>query len=227
MALGGKGDQDGMTSEESEAIRLNPNNAVAHAALGIAFAGKGDRQASLEQCRIARELAPENAQVRGVCDKLAEGLKAGMTTRAMPGAAQFVAFRTDRHQKYSTEEVFENAADEIALFLKSHNVALLNDATGRTILTESTPSIFNLVSQARSAGGGSVILLTVDRPVKSWLKLQVQCYDTSGQMLWEESTADSGWGHLGAAGARSAIERMEEKLAPRVGQPGMPIKRLL
>jgi hypothetical protein len=110
------------------------------------------------------------------------------------------------------------------LFLRSHNVALLNDATGRTVLTESTPSIYNLVSQARGAGGGSLILLTVDRPAKSWVKLQVQCYDTSGQLLWEESTGDSGWGHMGAAGARNAIEKMKEKLAPRLGQAGMPTK---
>jgi tetratricopeptide (TPR) repeat protein len=111
VALGSKGNLDGLVSEEREALRLDPNTVAAHLSLGIALVAKGDRQAGLEQCRIAQELAPNSTMVRGACNKLAEGLKPGVPTRAAPGAALFVAYRTSRHQKYSTEEVFGNIAD--------------------------------------------------------------------------------------------------------------------
>jgi hypothetical protein len=151
--------------------------------------------------------------------QVAQGLQA-----KAPGPALFVAYRTSRHQEHSTAEVFENIADQMALFLKSHNVALLNGARGKTTVTESAPSIPSLVGQVRGAGGGSLILLTVDRPLKAWVKLQVQCYDTSGQLLWEESTAVSGWGHRGSsAEVRDAVEEMEKVLTPRLGQAGMPV----
>jgi tetratricopeptide (TPR) repeat protein len=195
---------------------------MAHAALGAALEKKGDRRRALEEYRAAYTLDPKNADVKRAYERLSQ--PSSPLPNAVPGAALFVAYRTSRHQQYSTPEVFGNIADQIALFLKSHNVALLNDATGRNISTESAPSVYNLVSQVRSAGGGSLILLTVDRPETSWVKLQVQCYDTSGQLLWEESTADSGWGHRGAAGVRNAIEKMEERLALRLGQAGMPTK---
>ena len=222
IALLQKGQRDAAMTEEREALRVDPDNAMAHFSLGAALELKGDRQGALEEYRTAFALAPQNADIKKAYDRLSQPLPP--VSKAVPGAALFVAYRTKRHQQSSTAEVFGNIADQIALFLKSHNVALVNDATGVTILTESAPSVYNLVSRVGSAGGGSLILLTVDRPIHSWVKLQIQSYDTSGQLLWEESTADSGQTHRGAAGVRNAIEKMEERLAPRIGQAGMPIK---
>ncbi len=223
----GKRDIDGAIQESREAVRLDPSMPETHLLLAQLLMAKGDRQGAVEQCRIAQENGPNNTQVQNGCKQLA-GLTPGQPSQppanVAPGGALFVAFRTSRHQRYSTPEVFGEIADQVELYLKSQNVALMNDAMGKTIRTESEPSVYDLVNQIRTGGGGSLILLTVDRPLRYWVKLQVQCYDASGHLLWEETTADTGSGHMGTTGVRNAVQKMEERLSPHMGQAGMLTK---
>ena len=50
-----------MIAEEREALRLNPNNGLAHDALGVGLEKKGDRQGALEEYRAALTLDPNNS----------------------------------------------------------------------------------------------------------------------------------------------------------------------
>jgi Flp pilus assembly protein TadD len=49
-----------MISEEREALRLDPNNAMAHAKVGVALMQKGDEHGALEEFRAAYLLDPKN-----------------------------------------------------------------------------------------------------------------------------------------------------------------------
>jgi tetratricopeptide (TPR) repeat protein len=50
-----------MITEEREALRLNPNNTLAHFGLGGALERKGDGPRALEEYRVAYTLDPKNA----------------------------------------------------------------------------------------------------------------------------------------------------------------------
>ena len=58
--LGTNGDWDGEIAEEREALRLNPNNEMAHVNLGVALGGKGDWDGAIAEEREALRLNPKN-----------------------------------------------------------------------------------------------------------------------------------------------------------------------
>jgi tetratricopeptide (TPR) repeat protein len=62
--FGIKNDWDGVITEEGEALRLNPSNALAHFCLGDAFEHKHNLTAALEQYRAAYELNPRDPSYR-------------------------------------------------------------------------------------------------------------------------------------------------------------------
>jgi Flp pilus assembly protein TadD len=59
-----KGDWDGQIAEEHEALRLDPKDAWAHYALGVALEHKGDWRGALEEIRAAYELNPREPLYR-------------------------------------------------------------------------------------------------------------------------------------------------------------------
>ena len=56
MTLGGKGDADEEIAEYHEALRLNPNNDLAHFDLAIALGRKGDVDGEIAEYREALRL---------------------------------------------------------------------------------------------------------------------------------------------------------------------------
>ena len=69
-ALRAKGDLDGAIAEYREALRLNPNNALAHNGLGFALEKKGDLRGALEEYRAATALDPKNANFKQNYERL-------------------------------------------------------------------------------------------------------------------------------------------------------------
>ncbi len=59
--------------------------------------------------------------------------------------------------------------------------------------------------------------------MKSWVKLEMQCLDLSGTVLWEE-TASNGTSLSGKGALKSALKKMQERLAARIGQPGLEVQ---
>jgi hypothetical protein len=81
----------------------------------------------------------------------------------------------------------------------------------------------DVLQKARLVGASHVLFLTVDRPMKSWVKLKMQCFDLSGTVLWEETTSN-GTSLSGGGGLKSALKRMQDRLAARIGQPGLVVQ---
>jgi hypothetical protein len=81
-----------------------------------------------------------------------------------------------------------------------------------------------VLGYAKKAGASSLLFLTLDRPVHSWVKLSVQCFDMTGSLLWEAGASDSGWLHTGKPDVLNVIKETQKQLARRIGGPGLPVQ---
>ena len=133
--------------------------------------------------------------------------------------------RTDRHAKYSSSEVFQNALNDLLDYLKGKNVAIaVDEFGGRNHAEGATPmeTVFNI---ARDAKASSVLYVVVDRPPTKWIKMTVQCFDIKGKQLWEEEASSGGpiWRGLGGHGFELTTQKLHAQMDKRVGQEGLPI----
>lgn len=133
----------------------------------------------------------------------------------------YVAYRTPAHVARSSPDVFHEVANEIVEFLKKSEVNVVADPERGTIETNELFSLDSLMGLTRNAGASSLLYVTVDRPATSWLKMTLQCYNSSGKLLWEEHASASG-GLSGKGAPAKVIENLRKKLSPRIGQPGLP-----
>jgi len=127
--------------------------------------------------------------------------------------------RTSAHVKFSTPEVFQEVVNEIHEYLNANGVVALTEDNG---LSPESDLPFSAVHEmARDSGAAHLLYVTVDRPMSKWLKVKVQCYDTSGHELWQEE-ASAGGGLSSRSAARDALQKLREELNRRLGQPGLP-----
>jgi len=133
----------------------------------------------------------------------------------------YVAYRTPAHVSRSSPEVFHEVANDMLDFLRQHDVNIVADPERGTIQTNELFSTDSLLKLARDAGANYLLYVTVDRPAASWLKVTVECYDSSGKVLWAES-ASAKSGLSGKNAPSKTMDALKKKLAPRIGQPGLP-----
>ena|SRR5215831_1426292 len=133
----------------------------------------------------------------------------------------YVAYRTPAHVSRSSPDVFHEVANDMLDLLKKNDVNVVADPERGTIETNELFSLDSLLSLTKNAGATSLLYLTVDRPAMSWLKLTLQCYDSSGKLLWEEHASSSG-GLSGKGASSKTMENIKKKLLPRLAQPGLP-----
>jgi hypothetical protein len=75
---------------------------------------------------------------------------------------------------------------------------------------------------AKLAGASNLLLITVDRPAASWLKITVQSFDRNGKQLWEEN-ADKKSGLNGKSAPHDVGEKIKSKLDGHIGKEGLPL----
>ncbi len=139
-------------------------------------------------------------------------------------SAYIAAFRTRGHVNRSSPEVFHRAVDGVLDLLKSKRVVLASDPSRPMIQTQETMPRETLLNLAKDAGANYVLVVTVDRPAVSWLKITIQCFDGSGKPLWEEH-ASYGGGMTGKKAVDNVLEKLGKQLEPRWGQPGLPVAK--
>jgi hypothetical protein len=143
-----------------------------------------------------------------------------------PASSFVAAFRTPAHVKLSSPFVFNDAVDGVIEFLRSSKVVLANDALidpSRSIIRmQENMSREDLLVMAKSGGATHLLLITVDRPTSKWLKLQLECFDSTGKLLWQEQ-ASYGGGVAAGSAVPKTLERLELRIQARFGQPGLRI----
>ena len=73
--LGDKQDVDGAIAEYREEVRINPDEAKAHHALGLALTKKGEAGAALDELRKAYLLSPADSQMRTDYEKVLHSVR--------------------------------------------------------------------------------------------------------------------------------------------------------
>lgn len=142
--------------------------------------------------------------------------------QSSPNGVYVAALRTPAHVSRSSAEVFHQVVDGVLDQLKSKHVPLAVDPSRPMIQSEEAMPVATLLNAAKDSGAASLLVLTVDRPATSWLKLSVQAYDMSGMPLWEEH-ASYGGGLNGGKAVQEVTGKISKQLAPRFGKPGLPV----
>ena len=152
----------------------------------------------------------------------------GQQAPPAPGASYLsgvylIYYRTPMHVKVSKPEVFDDAIAAVNQYLTTKKVVVVADPERGVIRTQDTMSPQNLANLARDATADSVLLVSVDRPVASWIKLTIGAYDLSGNKLWEES-ASYGGGMNGKSAIDTTMQKLEPKPDAHLAKPGLPVK---
>jgi hypothetical protein len=119
--------------------------------------------------------------------------------------------------------LLDDAIAAVNDYLTTKKVVIIADPERGVIRTQDTMSPQNMANLARDATADSVLLISVDRPVASWIKLTVGAYDLSGSKLWEES-ASYGGGMNGKSAVNKTMEKLQPKLDAHLAKPGLPVK---
>lgn len=134
----------------------------------------------------------------------------------------FAAFRTSAHISRSSPDIFHTVSQDLLGYLKSKGVLVVADPERGVLETSDQMSTESMLRLAKLAGAANLLLVTVDRPAASWLKITVQCFDDSGKKLWEEG-ADKKSGMSGKSAPHDVAEKIKSKLDAHIGKDGLPL----
>lgn len=144
--------------------------------------------------------------------------------------AYLYIYRAPAHISRSSPAVFYQASTAISEYLAKQHVVISRieevDPSASTLPGENrivrASSVPDLLKKAQVAGAAYVLVVSVDRPFTSWIKLTVQCLDLSGAVLWQE-TASNATAMTGNGALRSALRQFTDRVAVRIGQPGLKV----
>jgi hypothetical protein len=126
--------------------------------------------------------------------------------------------RTSGHVKLSTLEVFQQVVNEIRGYFSANGVVDLRE--DNNLSSQAELPLSAVQAMARDSGADYLLYVVVDRPISTWLRVTVRCYDSAGQVMWLED-ASSGGGLSGGHAARDTLQKLREELDRRLGQPGL------
>jgi hypothetical protein len=145
--------------------------------------------------------------------------RAQATSAATPETSYVYFQRTNRHVKFSTPEVFQEVVTDLREYLSANSVVARTEDNDLSSGAELPLSAVQ--EMTRDSGAAYLLYVTVDRPMSKWLKVTVQCYDSSGRELWQEE-ASGGGGLSSRNAAHDALQKLREELDPRLGKQGLP-----
>ena len=150
-----------------------------------------------------------------------QGINASAQSEQTLSGSYLISHRTSAHVSRSSADVFHNASEAVKEYLQQSHVRLVSDPLRPMIQTEEVLSKETMLRLAKDAGATHLLYLTVDRPATQWIKLTLECYDLSGNFLWEE-TANSGMGGINGKNAiPKTMEKLKRQLQSRMGKPGL------
>ena len=151
-----------------------------------------------------------------------DATSAKTAAKQVEGGVYYAAFRTSAHIARSSPEIFHGVSQDLLDYLKSKGVRIVADPERGVLETSDQMPTESIMRLAKLAGASGLLLVTVDRPAASWLKITVQSFDESGKLLWEEN-ADKKSGLNGKSAPHDVGEKIKSKLAPHIGKEGLPV----
>ena len=85
-------------------------------------------------------------------------------------------------------------------------VELMNDRMEVSLLFRSDTPKEQILRKAREADASHLLLMTVDRPVTQWVKVELECHDLAHGLLWSLQSKSSSWLKMGMSAVEEATE---------------------
>ncbi len=119
------------------------------------------------------------------------------------------------------------SGDRLTTFLVERGVDAENPTGGIPVVESSAASLARMLEAVEDQGGESLAFLRVN--FVSRQKIALEVYSPDGSLLWKEKVS-GGTGHTGRVYSKTGaneklLERFFDKLAERVGGPGLPVTR--
>ncbi len=118
---------------------------------------------------------------------------------------------------------FEFIFVQLLDFLSGKGVDMWDEAANFSPTTSRVVSLNYYLGKLPTSGATGLLYILVEHPYNFKESIEVRCFDASGKLLWEEKESHSGWSETGAT--NGVLQKIEKKLAPRIGTAGLPLKQ--
>ena len=112
---------------------------------------------------------------------------------------------------------------ELMNFLAANGVSIANHPSSFSPIAGDNASLNYYLEHLNTVGADYLLYLKVDDMVWDASKLELQCFDSAGNLLWQEK-AKKTFSWISTIGAKSLAKKIKKKLKPRIGKPGLPLK---
>jgi len=121
------------------------------------------------------------------------------------------------------EGSFEFIFVQLLDFLSGKRVDMMNQTASFKPSTTEITSLNYYLEKLPASGASGLLYMTIERPRNYKYTLQVQCFDVTGKLLWDEKESEDGWSETGAT--NGVLDKIEKKLLPHIGSAGLPLKQ--
>jgi len=121
----------------------------------------------------------------------------------------------------------QHAVSELATYLIDSGVNTELPTGGIPVIESAATSMMRLLDAVEERGAESLVFMRVNFATVE--KIAVEVYSPDGTLLWKERVS-GGTGHTGRPYSKTGVnknlmERFMNKLAKRIGGPGLPVTR--
>lgn len=143
-----------------------------------------------------------------------EGISQDVKPSAPSDRILLFAYRAPSHVKYGKLQDFTSIVDDLVAFLNSNGNLVVNGAIRKPIISGEALSKETLATYLRDAGVQRLLYVTMERPLTLNFKVNLNCYDVRGELLWEtvvkENTVH------GSTAIAQAVELLHTQLRGRM-----------
>ncbi len=144
----------------------------------------------------------------------AEGISQDVKPSVPSDRILLFAYRAPSHVKYGKLQEFTSIVDDLVAFLNSNGTAIANDAIQKPIISgEALPKEI-LATYLRDAGVQRLLYVTMERPLTINFKVNLDCYDVRGELLWETVVKENTL--RGSTAIAQAVELLHTQLRGRM-----------
>jgi hypothetical protein len=157
------------------------------------------------------------------CDSFEVAAQAPSSAPTATKSVYLAPIRDESHAIFSSPDQFQQVVDAVVDLLGSKTVVLANSPSqSRVPKIQSEMRHKILLKSAKDAGASYLLMMTVSRPVLSWLEVRMECLDDSGKTLWKER-ASYGGGKSSKGAVDYVLEKLNLQIQSRVGQTCLPV----
>jgi len=108
-------------------------------------------------------------------------------------------------------------------FLSGRGVEMMNKTASFKLMGPEITSLNYYLERLPTSGASGLLYVFVERSRNYKYTVQVQCFDNNGKLVWEEKQSKDGWSETGAV--HGVLDRIENKISPHIGSPGLALKQ--